>query len=77
MSATSSLLWFDVEKRYKTMHHDEVRPGARLWFDVEKRYKTIAAQPPAMLPWLWFDVEKRYKTIRIVSIVHSLRCGLM
>ena len=35
------LLWFDVEKRYKTIHLANVSQLHQLWFDVEKRYKTI------------------------------------
>ena len=34
-------LWFDVEKRYKTIRHRHRGHQAGLWFDVEKRYKTI------------------------------------
>ena len=34
-------LWFDVEKRYKTIHGHKNNITMKLWFDVEKRYKTI------------------------------------
>ena len=36
-------LWFDVEKRYKTIAVLHRVDGVLLWFDVEKRYKTIDA----------------------------------
>ena len=35
------MLWFDVEKRYKTIGSRTTRIMFVLWFDVEKRYKTI------------------------------------
>ena len=35
-------LWFDVEKRYKTIRTAVRRSVQQLWFDVEKRYKTMA-----------------------------------
>ena len=35
------MLWFDVEKRYKTIAAWEIPFIRELWFDVEKRYKTI------------------------------------
>ena len=34
-------LWFDVEKRYKTISVFFGNDTGKLWFDVEKRYKTI------------------------------------
>ena len=34
-------LWFDVEKRYKTMSVASSVAAKELWFDVEKRYKTM------------------------------------
>ena len=34
------MLWFDVEKRYKTTVAQYVGGNITLWFDVEKRYKT-------------------------------------
>ena len=34
-------LWFDVEKRYKTIAALGKEGRSQLWFDVEKRYKTI------------------------------------
>ena len=34
-------LWFDVEKKYKTIFRDDEQAGEGLWFDVEKKYKTI------------------------------------
>ena len=36
------MLWFDVEKRYKTIQSVDSSSALLLWFDVEKRYKTIA-----------------------------------
>ena len=33
-------LWFDVEKRYKTIGVSMWTSLKTLWFDVEKRYKT-------------------------------------
>ena len=35
-------MWFDVEKRYKTIYSVVDVVGDLLWFDVEKRYKTMA-----------------------------------
>ena len=37
-------LWFDVEKKYKTISIDIKGSRATLWFDVEKKYKTINAK---------------------------------
>ena len=34
-------LWFDVEKRYKTITFVSTKKKDALWFDVEKRYKTM------------------------------------
>ena len=34
-------LWFDVERRYKTIGARLYYDYPRLWFDVERRYKTI------------------------------------
>ena len=34
------MLWFDVEKRYKTTERPCTCHRGKLWFDVEKRYKT-------------------------------------
>ena len=34
------LLWFDVEKKYKTIGGGNVQFVLRLWFAVEKKYKT-------------------------------------
>ena len=34
-------LWFDVERRYKTIIESEGWIAIGLWFDVERRYKTI------------------------------------
>lgn len=31
------MLWFDVEKRYKTIDRRTALDASRLWFDVEKR----------------------------------------
>ena len=38
-------LWFDVEKRYKTIEFAMSATPYSLWFDVEKRYKTINTPP--------------------------------
>ena len=70
-------MWFDVEKRYKTILTDEVRKKDKLWFDVEKRYKTIPHEEDIQRHQLWFDVEKRYKTIGIMTGLHLFGCGLM
>ena len=56
-------LWFDVERRYKTMKDVLVRNFIQLWFDVERRYKTIEDACAKYSEQLWFDVERRYKTI--------------
>ena len=56
-------LWFDVEKRYKTINGGYWRTVDELWFDVEKRYKTMFGFNVDNINKLWFDVEKRYKTI--------------
>ena len=37
------MLWFDVERRYKTICCDGSHGTEGLWFDVERRYKTIGA----------------------------------
>ena len=34
-------LWFDVERRYKTIVIQNGNTPYTLWFDVERRYKTI------------------------------------
>ena len=34
-------LWFDVERRYKTIIFGGGSPVNGLWFDVERRYKTM------------------------------------
>ena len=36
-------LWFDVERRYKTISAGSIFRNCKLWFDVERRYKTIVA----------------------------------
>ena len=56
-------LWFDVERRYKTIQFLQVCIDIQLWFDVERRYKTILLLPAQCQDRLWFDVERRYKTI--------------
>ena len=38
------MLWFDVEKKYKTIVMLPGWQASRLWFDVEKKYKTIAVK---------------------------------
>ena len=70
-------LWFDVERRYKTIL--TLPPMARtwLWFDVERRYKTIYTEKKEMRRWLWFDVERRYKTIAQRGENLATGCGLM
>ena len=35
------MLWFDVERRYKTIYPIIALVFIQLWFDVERRYKTI------------------------------------
>ena len=35
------MLWFDVERRYKTIISQAAEGASKLWFDVERRYKTI------------------------------------
>ena len=76
-SATSTPLWFDVEKRYKTMNRYQYPYHQQLWFDVEKRYKTIDLCEMFPDAQLWFDVEKRYKTIPRSDIGRTACCGLM
>ena len=39
--AENARLWFDVERRYKTMYNGDHKFMLGLWFDVERRYKTI------------------------------------
>ena len=34
-------LWFDVEKRHKTIQSGNGETAGLLWFDVEKRHKTM------------------------------------
>lgn len=34
---TNYMLWFDVEKKYKTMPAERRDERAELWFDVEKK----------------------------------------
>ena len=34
------MLWFDVESRYMTTHHEYESEIDKLWFDVESRYMT-------------------------------------
>ena len=41
-------LWFDVEKRYKTIGRHETCTFRGLWFDVEKRYKTMKKIEPTV-----------------------------
>ena len=40
-SCQGASLWFDVERRYKTMQVIGFQTMNLLWFDVERRYKTI------------------------------------
>ena len=56
-------LWFDVERRYKTIISHSNMHLFLLWFDVERRYKTIEDACAKYSEQLWFDVERRYKTI--------------
>ena len=39
----ANMLWFDVERRYKTILGSVFKRATRLWFDVERRYKTMVA----------------------------------
>ena len=41
-------LWFDVERRYKTIAMATLIAPNLLWFDVERRYKTIAQNGNAL-----------------------------
>ena len=70
-------LWFDVEKRYKTIRCTPTKSVRQLWFDVEKRYKTIHLTSHLFIYKLWFDVEKRYKTMAACEITAIDGCGLM
>ena len=70
-------LWFDVERRYKTMVCAMARQRQWLWFDVERRYKTIAQSVVNVMDVLWFDVERRYKTIEQFFAFANGSCGLM
>ena len=70
-------LWFDVERRYKTMNTRPTMQRHRLWFDVERRYKTIIYLRISANGELWFDVERRYKTISGVGDRLDDGCGLM
>ena len=38
---TFQSLWFDVERRYKTILAVFASNSTELWFDVERRYKTM------------------------------------
>ena len=53
-------LWFDVERRYKTIDGTRMPRTGRLWFDVERRYKTIQTLGGEYNGKLWFDVERQY-----------------
>ena len=81
MSSTSngmsSLLWFDVERRYKTIRQSLRHWQQQLWFDVERRYKTIIESTDNNRLLLWFDVERRYKTIWTEAELIQISCGLM
>ncbi len=66
---TNYTLWFDVEKKYKTIRLKKAYFDGSLWFDVEKKYKTISSTNFFTLQRLWFDVEKKYKTIDYFEIV--------
>ena len=37
------MLWFDVERQYKTINGHCSLIGFLLWFDVERQYKTMRA----------------------------------
>ena len=71
------MLWFDVERQYKTIGHGSMHPFSRLWFDVERQYKTIDPERRARGRWLWFDVERQYKTIVLPDTNLIISCGLM
>ena len=60
-------LWFDVEKKYKTITMSMISDPSRLWFDVEKKYKTIMLKLSVIGNLLWFDVEMKYKTIGCIA----------
>ena len=70
-------LWFDVERRYKTIFLFMGKVAPPLWFDVERRYKTICSFLSMLFITLWFDVERRYKTIRFRATARVPSCGLM
>ena len=70
-------LWFDVEKRHKTIAASGVWRFPQLWFDVEKRHKTMRKALFCVLTALWFDVEKRHKTMKYVPVQQQHSCGLM
>ena len=44
-----SKLWFDVERRYKTILTVYCNQIVGLWFDVERRYKTIKTMSEASI----------------------------
>ena len=76
-NTTGTLLWFDVETRYKTTINEHTLVNSMLWFDVETRYKTTSIFVLASMDTLWFDVETRYKTTVDEVIIQPYRCGLM
>ena len=41
VEAAEKELWFDVERRYKTILTSNGKITSQLWFDVERRYKTM------------------------------------
>ena len=70
-------LWFDVERRYKTIYTEKKEMSRWLWFDVERRYKTIVEIVRYSGQELWFDVERRYKTIGQNTSTDTSSCGLL
>ena len=70
-------LWFDVERRNKTICALYVLMSQLLWFDVERRNKTIIGASEAGTVLLWFDVERRNKTIPNSLVTTKSGCGLM
>ena len=71
------MLWFGVERRYKTILEFCTHATNPLWFGVERRYKTIFGEWTETRNMLWFGVERRYKTIFLSRKGESFSCGLV
>ena len=71
------MLWFDVEKGYRTTQTRTIANTATLWFDVEKGYRTTPLPSPRVWTPLWFDVEKGYRTTDGALTKSLSCCGLM